>query len=93
MSKDFFYKMNAMESAAHTENPAAAGYAAKRRAVFDYVEGLEAIAHIKPHITIGNYSIHKTQYGYWIEHESGEGMEVKHEIMERAIEEFYKAHF
>ena len=35
--KEFVYLLNAMERAAQEENPAAHGYAAKRRAVLDYV--------------------------------------------------------
>ena len=38
----FEYLLNAMEAAAQSENPAAENYAAKRRAVFDYVRNLEA---------------------------------------------------
>jgi hypothetical protein len=37
----FIYLLNAMENAAQAANPAKEGYAAKRRAVLEYVEKLE----------------------------------------------------
>jgi hypothetical protein len=40
--RDFEYLLNAMESATQAECPADAGYAAKRKAVFEYVIKLEA---------------------------------------------------
>ena len=39
--RTFEYLLNAMENAAQSENPAKNGYAAKRRAVFEYVESLQ----------------------------------------------------
>lgn len=38
--QEFTYRLNAMEVAGRCENPAANGYAAKRRAVLDFVRSL-----------------------------------------------------
>lgn len=42
MSRTFEYLLNAMENAAQSDRPAEQGYAAKRRAVFQHVEDLQA---------------------------------------------------
>lgn len=34
-----------------------------------------------------------TDGGFWIEHESGEGMHVRKEIMEKLIADFYRENF
>lgn len=45
-------------------------------------------------ITIGQYEIRKLSDGsYWIEHESGEGMQVKADSLEACITQFYADYF
>lgn len=45
------------------------------------------------YLQIGDYVIGEVPAGYWIEHESGEGMHVSKERMEKLIREFYKENF
>lgn len=43
---------------------------------------------------IGKYTISQmSDESYWIEHESGEGMQVKAVVMEKLIDDFYKEAF
>ena len=47
-----------------------------------------------PYMDIGVYSLIELRDGsYWIEHESGEGMHVRKEVMEKLISDFYREHF
>ena len=43
---------------------------------------------------VGDYWLHKFgEQDYWIEHASGEGMQVRREVMEKLIEDFYCENF
>lgn len=47
-----------------------------------------------PYLRIGNYWL--SRFGredFWIEHESGEGMQVTRKVMEELIHAFYKENF
>ena len=46
-----------------------------------------------PYLKVGDYYIGaRASGGYWIEHESGEGMQTG-KALEEAIREFYRKHF
>lgn len=44
-------------------------------------------------LQIGDHLIGEVPGGFWIEHESGEGMHVAKERMEKLIRDFYKENF
>ena len=47
-----------------------------------------------PALQIGDYYLGPaTDGGYWIEHESGEGMHVRRKVMEKLIKDFYRENF
>jgi hypothetical protein len=59
------------------------------------VMGIVCLGSEKEFITIGEYTVgpHNSGNGFWIEHNSGEGMQVREDFLEDAIREFYKEHF
>lgn len=49
---------------------------------------------IEPWLQIGDYYIARWSNGdFWVEHESGEGMQVKRRQMEKLISDFYRENF
>lgn len=42
---------------------------------------------------VGDYWLHRFDKDYWIEHASGEGMQVRKEVFEKLIADFYVENF
>lgn len=64
-----------------------------RQAEIDDLKRELLLLKLRDSVSIGRFEISKTNNRLWIYDKSGEGMEVKEEVLERVLKEFYTENF